>query len=128
MLYAALMKSRKESENKSGNHGSKIGGNTLGDLSHLLESERLKTKEGAERIDNQITDELESIEMKILNYKLEREECQGNYKKQLAECNQKIMDAIEIEKKEREVTNTSLLNLLEDACSKIERRFATNYL
>ena len=128
MLQASIAKSKLSFNGKGGYGSSKmVVGDTLNEMSHLLEQEKLKTKEGAEKVDNQITGELSSIETKILAYKQSREDCQNKYKQMLVECNTRLMLSIEVEVNERKETNASLLNVLEDACSKIEKRFATSY-
>merc|ERR1712183_1064833 len=117
MLQAAIAKSRLAFNGKGVYGSSKmVVGDTLNELSKLLEQEKLKTKEGAEKIDSQISGELSGIETKILAYKQSREDCQNKYKQMMAETNTRLMSAIEVETTERKETNASLLNVLEDAC------------
>merc|ERR1712183_977775 len=59
MLMAAIAKARNAQKGSYGSSKYAVG-DSLNDMSKLLEQERLKTQEGAEKIDNQITGELSS--------------------------------------------------------------------
>lgn len=112
------MKARKDSGKVKGSVFDSVN-----DMKQLLANERLQTWQGAEKIENQIQDQLKSIEMKYLNYKLEREERQKELKADMVERNQRILDSIATERDEREITNKELMIVLEDAQSEQEKRF-----
>jgi hypothetical protein len=52
-----------------------------------------------------------------------REETKNKIFSMIEEMNNKLVTSIDIEKREREETNESLLRLLEGTCTRIERTF-----
>lgn len=57
-----------------------------------------------------------------------REETTERLSSLLVEQEQRLKGEIESETKVREQSNASLMNLLEEACTRIERNFAASYM
>lgn len=89
-----------------------------------IEKEAEERDQSAQGIESAILGELDKLEEEILVDRKVKEQTSGRIKLLIEELNNDIYGRIESEKKEREMSNNSLLNLLEEACNRIERNFA----
>jgi hypothetical protein len=89
-----------------------------------IEGEAEDREASASSIEAAILAELDKIEEDILIDRRVKEETNGKIKALIEDLNNDVYRKVENEKKEREMSNNSLLNLLEEACNRIERNFA----
>lgn len=90
-----------------------------------IEREAEDRERSATTVEATILAELDKIEEEVLIERKVKEETTAKIKQLIEDLNNDVYQRLEAEKRERELSNNSLLNLLEEACNRIERNFAS---
>lgn len=90
-----------------------------------IEKEAENREHSATAIEATILAELDKIEEDLMIERKVKEETSAKIKQLIEDLNNDVYVRVENEKREREMSNNSLLNLLEEACNRIERNFAS---
>lgn len=123
-----FLKAKKAHADRLEKEATDLNGDLL-DLKEAIADERAQREEGSEHSVATVQTHLERLEEEILIEQKVREETSDKLRTLIQEMEAKLERDVEVawadqlEAKDREATNASLLSLLEEACSRIERTF-----